>query len=253
MKHEPSANWFTTAQPRPAAEVELFCFPPAGAGASLFHAWPEEVPSRVEVSAVQLPGRERRIREPPFTSMEALVEQAAWALERIVDRPFALFGHSLGGWVCFELARRLQAAGGPVPSYLFVAGCGAPHVTEPNPPIHQLPDDEFLKAVESLNGIPPRALANPELMALALPTLRADFTIYETYAYRDGPPLECPISAFGGNDDGRVRPTALEAWSQQTTGRFELRMFRGDHFFLKSASEEVLRALANDLLRMPAA
>ena len=203
MEHETLRRWFTTPQPRPGAKVQLFCFPPAGAGSSLFHEWSKMVPSFVEVSAVQLPGRERRISESPFTSMEPLVEQAARALEQAIDRPFALFGHSLGGWVCFELVRRLPAVGGPTPSYLFVAGCGAPHVAEPNPPIHRLPDGEFLEGVEALNGIPPAALAHPELMTLTLPTLRADFTVYETYVYRDGPPLECPISAFGGNDDPR--------------------------------------------------
>jgi len=243
-------SWVTTPQPRPGAAVQLVCFPPAGAGASLFHGWSDLLPHHVEVAAAQLPGRERRIAEPPLTSMDELVDEAARELLGFVDRPFALFGHSLGGWVCFELARRLRAVGGPTPVHLFVAGCGAPHVAEPNPPIRQLPDDEFLEAVNTLDGIPPAALANAELIALTLPTLRADFTVYETYVYREAPPLDCPITAFGGLDDPRVRRSAVAAWGEQTTDRFELGMFSGGHFFLKNASCEVLRVVGEDLRRV---
>lgn len=241
----------TTPFPRPTATIKLFCFPPAGAGASLFHGWAEALPSLTEVSAVHLPGREVRIAELPFTRMGVLVEAVSREVERVADRPFALFGHSLGGWVAFELARRLRAAGGPTPSLLLVAGCGAPHVAEPNPRIHHLPDAEFLEAVQTLNGIPEAALSHPELIELMLPTLRADFTVYETYRYDEAPALACPITAFGGREDPRVPRPALEAWSAQTTGRFELRMFDGDHFFLNTARADLLRDIAGELQRIP--
>ena len=245
------AHWLTTPLPQLAATIRLFCFPPAGAGASLFHGWAEALPSLIEVSAVHLPGREVRIAEPPFTRMGALVEAVSREIELAADRPFALFGHSLGGWVAFELARKLRAAGGPTPSLLLVAGCGAPHVAEPNARIHDLPDAEFLAAVRALNGIPEAALAHPELIELMLPTLRADFTVYETYRYTDAPVLGCPITAFGGREDPRVPRSALEAWSAQTTGRFDLRMFDGDHFFLNTARAELLRSIAEELQCIP--
>ena len=249
MQEAPSTSWLRTSRSDSGSSMRLFCFPPAGSGASLFHGWSDALPSMVEVSAVQLPGRESRIRDEPFLGMDALVDAALLALQPAFGEPFAFFGYSLGGWVCFELARRLQSAGGPRPSHLFVGGCGAPQVSEPNRHIHGLPDDEFLEAVRSLNGFPEEALNHSELVALVLPTLRADFTVYETYSYRAGPLLDCPISAYGGCDDPRVLRSALEAWQEQTTQGFELQMFDGDHSFLNTERNDVLRAISRGLQR----
>ena len=241
------SSWLSTPQPRPEATIRLFCFLPAGAGASLFHSWSQALPSFVEVSTLQLPGREARIHETPLTDMAALVDDALTALQPSLDRPFGFFGHSLGGWVSFELARTLSARQRPGLRHLFVAGCGAPYVAEPSPPIHALPDDQFLEAIKRLNGTPEAALAHPELMALVLPALRADFTVYETYRYVSGARLGCGITALGGQLDPRVSRSALEAWAGQTTGRFDLRLFEGDHFFLNSAQPDVVKTVVDTL------
>src|SRR4051794_36920377 len=111
--------WFVVPTPRPDARRRLFCLPHAGGGAAAFRRWADGMAAAVEVVAVQPPGRETRFREPPFTDWRSLVVSLADALP--ADRPFALFGHSLGALLAFELARELRRRGGPPPDHLFVA------------------------------------------------------------------------------------------------------------------------------------
>ncbi len=226
--------------------MRLFCFPYAGGGVHAFRAWADNLPKTVEVCPVQLPGRGARMMEAPFTQMLPLVQAAAEALLPHLDKPFAFFGHSMGALVSFEVARWLRRQSGPEPIHLFVSGCFAPDIPDPYP-LHNLPDPELLEGLRRLNGMPQEALENAELMRLLLPTLRADCTVTETYTYTDEPPLNCPISAFGGLQDHLVGRTHLEAWRQQTTAFFSLRMFPGDHFFLHSAQPLLLRILSREL------
>lgn len=198
---------------------------------------------------MQLPGREGRLREPPFTALEPLVEALAthvpWG-----GFPFAFFGHSMGSLVAFELARELVRRGGPVPRLVFVSGRRAPQVPNREEPLHSLPDPEFLVRLRELNGTPEEVLRNRELMELLLPLLRADFTLNETYVYRPGPPLPIGLSALGGVADPEVGRADLEAWRAETGAGFRLRMLPGDHFFLNSARRLVTEAVARDLAEL---
>ncbi len=146
---------------------------------------------------MQLPGRESRLRDPCFTGLEPLVQ----ALPPYLDMPYAFFGHSLGALIGFELARALVRESRPGPVHLFVSDHSAPQIQNPDPPIHQLPEPDFIKKLRHLNGTPGEVLQHAELMALLLPVLRADFAINETYVYIPGSLLDCPISAFGGLQD----------------------------------------------------
>src|SRR5438552_7109196 len=119
-------SWLACLKPRPHAAVRLFCFPYAGGGASAFRCWPDALPASIEVCPVQLPGRETRFREPPYTRLAPLAEALGHALRPFLDRPFAFFGHSMGALVAFELTRWLRRAGGPQPAHLFVSACAAP-------------------------------------------------------------------------------------------------------------------------------
>jgi medium-chain acyl-[acyl-carrier-protein] hydrolase len=244
-----SDRWLPWFRPKPGAKVRLFCFPYAGGGASVYRAWGDCLPGPVDVCAVQLPGRETRFREHPFARLPLLVEALAGALRPHLDRPFAFFGHSLGALVAFELSRRLQRDHGPRPVRLFVSGCGAPQTRVPGRAIHALPPAEFREELRRLNGTPADLLDNDELMDLMLPTLRADFGLCETYAYVAGPPLACPVTALGGLGDDAVSRQELDAWREQTTGPFRVRMLPGDHFFLHSARPLLTQALAQELLR----
>jgi medium-chain acyl-[acyl-carrier-protein] hydrolase len=205
------------------------------------------MPDEVEVLAIQLPGRSTRLSEPPFTRLSPLIQALARVLPPYLDRPFAFFGHSMGALIGFELARHLRKHDQPSPLRLFVSGNSAPHLPRSDPPTYDQPEPEFLETLRKLKGTPEGVLQHPELRKLLLPTVRADFAVCETYVYEEGAPLAAPISAFGGLQDSRVGREELEAWREQTSLDFVIRMLPGDHFFLHSCRPLLLRALALEL------
>lgn len=246
-KGDAKSAWIACPRPNPQALVRLFCFPYSGAGASIFYPWSSRLPVSIEICPVQLPGRETRLAEPPFTRLAPLVRAVAQALLPHLDKPFAFFGHSLGALVGFELARHLYGQYNLSPVHLFVSGHSAPQIPEREPPIHALPEPEFVEKIGALNGMPKEVLVNAELMELLLPILRADFAVCETYVCEADEPLDCPITALGGLQDGYVSRENLEAWREQTQGLFSLRMFPGDHFYLNTDRTLLLRTLAQVL------
>jgi medium-chain acyl-[acyl-carrier-protein] hydrolase len=244
-----SATWVTAAAPNPQARIRLFCFPYAGGGTAIFRTWAAELPREIEVCAVRLPGREHRLMEPPFMRLTPLVKALTHALRPYLDRPFAFFGHSMGALVCFELAHALRQDQPQGPTHLFLSARRAPQVPAPYPPIHALPDPQFVEKLRRLNGTPEAVLREPELMEVLLPVLRADFAICETYAYAPKALLDCPIAAFGGLQDSEAGHDDLAAWRDHTRGTFSLRMLPGDHFFLHSHRTLLLQAISDELTR----
>lgn len=242
-----SGSPFLWREPGREPRVRLFCFPYAGGGASIFRHWLVDLPRDIEVLPVQMPGHESRLKEPLFSDLEPLVEDLRRDLAPHFDVPFALFGHSMGALIAFELARRLVGDGSTGPVHLFVSGRRAPHVADADEGRHRLTDAELVEEVRGLNGSPAGVLQDPELMELLLPVLRADFAICERYEYRSGAPLRCGISVFSGTEDPEVRPEDVVAWREHTLGTFEVRMFPGDHFFLHGARRPLLEAIAEDL------
>jgi medium-chain acyl-[acyl-carrier-protein] hydrolase len=166
-----------------------------------------------------------------------------------MDRPFALFGHSLGAVLAFELARYLSSAGGPSPSHLIVSGHAAPQIPDERPPIYDLPDGGFIEKLREFGGTPEEVLGHRELMELLLPMLRADFQASETYVYRPGRKLACPVTALGGLRDNYVSRADLEAWAEQTSGEFSVGLFPGDHFYLNADEDQLLEVVAARLGR----
>jgi medium-chain acyl-[acyl-carrier-protein] hydrolase len=242
-------SWVRISGPRPAARIRLVCLPFAGGSANTYWAWSAHLPRHVEVVPIQLPGRADRLDEPAIDSADLLAGRLLDGLVSYLDRPFALFGHSMGAVIGFELIRRLRAEG-LEPMHVFVSGCRAPHLPKRrSADRHHLPDKEFIKAVSAMNGIPDEALSNWELMELVLPALRSDFKLVETYRYRPQPALRCPFSAFGGVDDNEVRRDEIEAWSCHTTGPFQIHIFPGDHFFISSCRRPLLQMLSEQLTR----
>lgn len=228
------------------ANLRLFCFPYAGGAARIFRTWSDSLPKTVEVCPVELPGRGKQIRLAPFTRLQPLVQAIAQSLLPYLDQPFAFFGHSLGGLIAFELTHYLRQQYGLNPVHLFISGRRAPQIPDPDPPIHELPDSEFLEELRRLNGTPQAVLENAELMQFVLPILRSDFTVLETYVYTPKSPLNCPISAFGGSDDPEATWDDLDGWRIQTRAAFSLRMLPGDHFFLHSAERLLLPIIAEN-------
>jgi medium-chain acyl-[acyl-carrier-protein] hydrolase len=241
-------KWIVRPKAREQAETRLFCLPYSGGGAAAFHRWAALLPEAVELNLVQLPGRETRLREEPLTRMETLINALVPMVAGLLDRPYALFGHSMGALSAFELARGLRRKGAPAPLCLFVSGRRAPQLADPEPPLHTLADGPFVAAVvRRYNAIPRIILDDIELLRLFLPTLRADFELLETYTYRTEPPLACPIVALGGNDDARASAQELAAWQMHTQSWFQMRRFPGDHFYLQSERDALIRLLVDVL------
>jgi medium-chain acyl-[acyl-carrier-protein] hydrolase len=240
-------SWIIRRKPSPQARLRLFCFPYAGGGVSIFRAWSDTLPADVEVCPLQFPGRGTRLMEPPFTQLSPLVQALAEALFPLLDKPFAFFGHSLGALVSFELARRLRRQYAVQPVRLFISADRAPQIPNRDPAIHSLPEGEFLTELRRLKGTPTELLEDEEVMQIMLPVLRTDFAVYETYRYSTEPPLNCPISAFGGLQDHRVNRGDLEAWRDHTGVSFSLTMFPGDHFYLNTTQPALLQVLSQEL------
>ncbi len=243
------APWFPPIDTTGAATLRLFCFPFAGAGTSAFRGWTASLPAFIGVCPVRLPGRESRLAEVPFRHMEPLVRALAEAILPLVDRPFAFYGHSMGAAIAFELTRLLRQENAPIPAALFVSGARAPRFRLGHVPPAEPSEEDFLRDLDLLEGIPPEVRRNPDLLRVVLPALLADTALYRGYVYHEEPPLDCPIYAYGGAADPNVRPEHLDAWRNETTGGFSLRLFPGGHFFIDSASSAFLAALSEDLQR----
>ena len=243
-----SAPWFVCSQTNPGAEMRLFFFPFAGGGPPAFIQWIKELPTHMEGMIAHYPGRGSRYQEPAINNLSILVEKLSHAMQTFFDKPFAFFGHSLGGLVAFELTRQLRHHNLPEPQVLLISACGAPHIPDSQPPIHQLPDAEFLEALKSINGIPSELQNNTEIIELSLPTLRADFQVIESYHYDSGgPPLNLPIRAYGGLDDPRVSRERLEGWASLTNAGFKSQYFPGDHFFINTVRESIIASITAEL------
>lgn len=243
-------RWLKCNRANPNASLRLFCFHYAGGNASVFRAWSNHILSDVEVYSIELPGHGTRLIEPAFDRIDSLILILKAVLLPSLTKPFAFFGHSMGALVCYELARTLRQEHDLYPTHLFVSGHRAPHIPDPDLPIHTLPKAEFLNALRRYNGTPEAVLQNAELMELLLPTLRADFAMIETYLYSAQLPLNCPITAFGGLQDWKTSVNALGAWRKHTHATFSLQMFPGDHFFIHSAQTSLLQILNTTLSQM---
>lgn len=248
MSEAVMTNAWIKRNPQVNRQVRLFCFPYAGGGSSAYVPWVNDISPDIEICPVQLPGREGRMREQPFTRMEPLIEELAQALEPYLDIPFAFYGHSLGGLISFELARQLRRQNGPLPIHLFVSGCPAPQLPTRDQPMSELPEAEFIQSLRRFNRTPDSVLQDADIMRFLIPLLRADFALYENYTYTSEEPLALPISAYGGLADFRAAQEDVAAWKEQTTGKFFYRIYSGDHFFIQTRKKVLLQGLRQDLL-----
>jgi medium-chain acyl-[acyl-carrier-protein] hydrolase len=182
-----------------------------------------------------------------MTRLLPLAEAIAGELALYLDRPFALFGHSMGAILSFEVARLLRRSHAVEPAHLFVSGRRAPQLRDDTPATYQLPEDQFIADLRRINGTAPEVLEHEELMELMLPLLRADFEVCQTYRYSPGPPLSCRVTAFCGLRDTEETCERVAAWGEQTTAPFSLKKFSGDHFFVNHATPKIIEVIAREL------
>ncbi|MFE2179017.1 thioesterase II family protein [Streptomyces sp. NPDC059455] len=224
---------------RPGHARRLICFPHAGAGAGAYAEWSGWLPRDVELVAVQLPGRQNRIAEEPFTDVRPLVNVLVHALRPVLNGPFAFFGHSCGAALAYELAQALRPRGHQGPEQMFLSAQPAPDQTGIRP-LHNLPDEEFRVEMIRLGGIDPEILADEDVMGSLMAVLRADFTLWERHRLVSGPSLACPITVLAGRSDPRAPVGTLDAWKALTTARFDTRLYEGGHFYFQERIAEVV-------------
>ncbi|MEV0128812.1 alpha/beta fold hydrolase [Dactylosporangium sp. NPDC050688] len=233
--------WFDRRFQSATATHSLYCFPFAGGSATYYAAWDRYFTGRVELVPVQLPGRGARMTEPPATDLCALADELA---EVIAGEPTEamLFGHSMGAILAFEVGRRLTAMGRPA-RHLFVTGRPAPPIVRPREPVSGLPRAEFLRMLRDYGAADEAVFAHDDLLDLLIPMIRADFAMIENYRRRPGPRLTCPVTAWCGDDDPGVPPSAMVPWGDETSGPFTLTVLPGGHFFLTEHHAAVARCV----------
>ncbi len=242
--------WLYIPKPVSQPVLRVVCLPYAAGGASHYRPWAFLLPQGVELCGIQLPGHETRIRERLETDSTPIVTTLATALEPLLDQPIALFGHSMGALLAFELTREFRRRGHKPPVHLFVSGRQAPHLSSGYEAIWNRPEPEFLRAViDRYNGIPKAVLDDPEMMRLFMPILRADVAIVENYVCAVEEPLAMPITVFSGLDDPSVNFAGLAAWREFTTSGFRLEMQPGGHFYLQQNREALVASIVCDLRR----
>jgi surfactin synthase thioesterase subunit len=241
-------RWFRAYQPRQLPRARLFAFHHAGGSASQFRTWPARLPSWIELVAIQLPAREDRLAEPPLRSVDDVTAALLPAMVPLLDLPAYLFGHSMGALLAYEVTRALRRFALPMPRHLLVSGRCAPHDHDRSRALSRLPDAELVTAVGELGGTPKGLLEHGELLALLVPTLRADFALCDGYRHRIEPALAVPLTAMGGVDDPVVDASRLEKWRLHTSSAFRVSTFPGDHFFVASSHEAVLAEIGAALI-----
>ena len=238
--------WIRRYAPAPDASVRLVCLPHAGGSAAFYTKLARALGPDVDTLAVQYPGRLDRRHDPLVKDMAELADRLVAELVPWTDRGIALFGHSLGAVLGFEVARRLEAMG-RTPLTLFVSGRNAPsrHRREFS---HLLDDKALIEQVKALGGTDPRVFEHEELVQLALPVIRADYEAVDGYRYEPGPLLSCPVTVLNGTDDPKVSPEDTDAWREHTTGDFDSVVFPGRHFYLVDRHAEVTDAITRRLV-----
>ncbi|MDX3641532.1 thioesterase II family protein [Streptomyces sp. MB09-02B] len=241
-----SGSWLRRYRPAPEGAVRLLCLSHAGGSASAYHPMALALAPAADVLAAQYPGRQDRFAEPPSEDLRELAGRIVEAVTGDDDRPLALFGHSMGAVVAYEVALALQAAGRP-PVRLFVSGRRAPSTHRAGPALHLGSDAELLRAVRRLGGTDGRVFDDEELVQLVLPALRGDYKALETYEPRPDGRLTCPVTVLTGDADPVTPVADARAWSGHTEGPTELCVFPGGHFYLNERPEEVVGVVRRHL------
>ncbi|CZF83758.1 thioesterase II family protein [Grimontia marina] len=234
-----SSNWFVSTKTVENPCLRLFCFPYAGGNASTFLSWSNMIPANVELIAIQPPGRAGRLFEPAFSSMEGLVSSLVDEIKEYLDVPYMMFGHSLGSRVALEVAHQIKAKGFNQPSHFFASGSRSPNLPVSDIPLSKLGDEELIGKLKEMKDEPDPLLENKELMALFLPTLRADLAIADTYSAGADVQLHCELSVLNGQLDTAIQEIDIEGWRDFFSGSMDAKRFSGGHLFVDNACDEL--------------
>lgn len=244
----PDRPWFSEFSFNSAADaVSLFAFPYAGGGTAVFRSFAPLLGKNIRLRPVHIPGREMRIKHPPFSDLSLLSQFLIERLHADFVPPFAFYGHSMGAGIAFEVTRELRRQGRPLPCHLFCSARRAPQVADRFPPLHRLEDREFLDALRRYEGTPSALFSNKELQEIFLPILRSDFALGETYCYQEQEPLPLPITTFAGEYDAVVPPEDVAAWEGLSSKKGGHHVYKEGHFFSESCIKEIAQIISSTI------
>ncbi len=235
--------WVTCPNPQPQAAVRLFCLPFAGGGASVYRGWGKELGPTIEVCPIQIPGRENRFSETAHRDINTLAPAIASQLQFYIDTPYLIYGHSMGALVTFEVLRILQQKGQPLPSIAILGAHRAAHLPPKRRPMSELDDEAFIEKLTTFGGFPKEVLESEELLKFVMPTLRADFTLCDSYAHQPDDKLDCPLVLVAGKHDQEVGPQDMQPWDEHTSHSARLVTLDAGHFFLKTHQAELMQII----------
>ncbi|RBM04441.1 thioesterase II family protein [Streptomyces sp. PT12] len=244
-------RWVRRYHPAPDARTRLVCLPHAGGSASYFFPVSRSLSPAIDVLALQYPGRQERAKEPCLDTVEELADRVVEAVTPFVDRPVALFGHSMGASIGFEVARRLEAAG-TTPVVLFASGRRAPSRFRTEK-VHQRDDDGIVAEMKKLSGTDASLLGDEEVLRMILPAIRNDYKAAETYRPDPSLKLATPVYALTGDSDPQCTLEEAKAWAEHTTGAFDIEVFPGGHFYLNACVPQILGLIKDYLAKRVAA
>ncbi|MEZ0109017.1 medium-chain acyl-[acyl-carrier-protein] hydrolase [Catenulispora sp. EB89] len=230
--HRTAASWTHLLAGGPDSSKTLVCLHHAGGTAAAFRSWARYLAPDTEMLAVQLPGRSERFQEPALDRMQPVVDGVMEHVVPLLDRPFALFGMSMGARVGLAVAQALHQAGLHRPEMLIVGASPAPVLRTAVPGWNQN-DAELTAYLVGTGGVPPEVAAAPEVMELMLPTVRADLTAVATWPHQGDRLLDRPIAALAGRQDPYAAPSLMQGWATETSADFSLTEFDGGHFFVE--------------------
>ncbi|MGV9878657.1 thioesterase II family protein [Streptomyces sp. NPDC003006] len=236
--------WLKRFEPVQAPRIRLVCLPHAGGTAGSYHAWARDLPADVELVAVQYPGRQERFGEPCVTDMGTLADHVTRVLLPLTDRPLALFGHSMGASVAYEVTLRLIARHQVRPQALFVSGQASPLYRGEDKDLHLRDDEGLLAGLRALGGVEEDVYADPDLRQLVIPSLRADMRLIENYRRTQPQRVDIPVTAYAGDADPEVSAADIGTWRDLTTAEFAARTLPGGHFYLRDRQTELLADIA---------
>lgn len=241
-----SSKWFPSSINFNEAKFLLFCLPFCGGGSSIYHSWKKELAPDVTVCPILLPGREARINEPIHQSLEGLVEELSSQIDPVLTVPYAIFGHSFGALVGFELIRHLQKRG-KTPKLFFASAHRPPQKPLYRAPLHPLSASDFEEKIKEYGGTPQAILSDPEVKKMYFKILRADFTLWENHQVEGMEPLNCPIVVFAGKQDQTVSTEDLHLWQAQSKDPIHIHLLNGGHFFLKESQAELIHLITTEI------
>lgn len=238
-----TGRWFLRP-PSDDCMARLFCLPYSGCGASMYRGWPRRLPGGIEVCAIQLPGRENRLREPSFSSYEELADALAPVLEPYLDRPYGLFGHCSSALSAYETALRLIERNAPQPACLFASAEVAPHEGPYGRYFGMSAEelaDEMRALVTAMGGVPV-----PGLIRMSVDILRADVAVNGRYRKAEPVRLPCPLVAIGWSEARDVTPAQMNGWKD--CGQTTFTVLSGGQYEFLAAPKDLVEVLAAPLL-----